>query len=60
MAGSIRRILTGVSCGCLAFFIGFHIGMAVYTLTPLGLIIPTDIFAGAFPGVKAAFCRSLK
>jgi hypothetical protein len=57
MAGSIRRILTGVFFGCLAFFIGFHIGMAIYTLTPIGLIIPTDIFAGAFPGVRAAFRR---
>ena len=57
MLASIKRIAVGVFAGCFAFFIGFQIGMAVFTLTPIGLVVPADIFNGAFPGVKAAFRR---
>jgi hypothetical protein len=55
--GSAKRIATGVGAGCFAFYIGFHVGMAVYTLTPIGLFFPAEVFAGAFPTLTAAFRR---
>ena len=60
MRGSASRILTGVFAALFAFLIGFQIGMAVYMLSPLGILIPTEVFAGAFPRLRAFFFRLRK
>jgi len=50
LGDSVRRILEGVLAGLAAFYVGFHIGMAIYVFVPIGIFFPTEVFAGAFPG----------
>lgn len=54
----IRNIGIGVFAGVAAFVIGFGIGMNIVMLEPLGLFIPLEVFAGAFPGLRAWFPSS--
>lgn len=50
-----RHIGIGVIAGIAAFVIGFTVGMSVYTVEPCGLLIPSEFFAGAFPGLRSWF-----
>lgn len=51
----IRNISIGVFAGVAAFVVGFGIGMNIFMLEPLGLFLPLEAFAGAFPGLRAWF-----
>lgn len=52
---NIRRIGLGVFAGVAAFVLGFEIGMGIYVQEPFLLVIPTEMFAGAFPRLRAWF-----
>lgn len=50
---NLRHIVIGVAAGTGAFVIGFEIGMSIYVLEPFVLFLPAEVFAGAFPGLRA-------
>ncbi len=56
---NLRSIVIGVVAAIVAFLIGFAVGMSIYTLQPCGLVLPSEVFAGAFPGLRAGFRRIL-
>lgn len=50
---SFRDYSLGVAAGILAFLLGFAIGMNIYYLEPCGLLVPSELFAGAFPVLRS-------
>ena len=56
---NLRNIGIGVAAALVAFVIGFEIGMSIYILEPSGFFLPGEVFAGAFPGLRAGFRRIL-
>lgn len=49
----MRNVGIGVAAGLVAFMIGFEIGISIYMLEPSGLFLPSEVLAGAFPGLRA-------
>jgi hypothetical protein len=50
---NLRNIGIGIVAALVAFLIGFAVGMSIYCLEPSGFFLPGEVFAGAFPGLRA-------
>jgi hypothetical protein len=56
----LRSIGIATLAGLVAFVIGFELGMNIYLLEPAGLLVPSEYFAGAFPGLRAGLRAGLR